>query len=386
MTTASELIAGALRLINVPGRGATLASEDQSNALLALQELLNTNAVSKQFVPGIKRHFFTLQTGSIYTYGSGSQYDFRSDAFGGFLGDPAPIGIESAYVRMGSVITNNELVSEYRFGNVSTWILTGGMSISDNELAVQSAVGTATQSLPAANLTGTRTYTIRMSINVNAGSAVVQLRNNGAAFVSYTLDASGNYDFDFVWPAGTVPDVRVVSTIADDFTMTLLSIIERGQPRLELPDGQGTDFMCRVIDQAQYNRQPVKGAGGNNGQGRVYNILYSRSAGQAGELRLDVPGSAGDILIMDVLTNSLVIENPNDDINLNPEAMQWLRYALADIVSGEYGKSLNQRQVQIMEDAWETLAAGTMRMNTLGVDPGLRTRRGRFGITTGNSQ
>ena len=60
MTTASDLIKGALRLINVPGLGASLAAEDQSNALSALQELLNTNAVSKQFTPGIKRHFFTL--------------------------------------------------------------------------------------------------------------------------------------------------------------------------------------------------------------------------------------------------------------------------------------------------------------------------------------
>ena len=60
---ASELISRALRLINEPGRGATLSADDQQDALEATQEILDSESVSKQFVPGISRHFFPMVAG-----------------------------------------------------------------------------------------------------------------------------------------------------------------------------------------------------------------------------------------------------------------------------------------------------------------------------------
>jgi hypothetical protein len=76
------------------------------------------------------------------------------------------------------------------------------------------------------------------------------------------------------------------------------------------------------------------------------------------------------------------VARPSDTIGVNPEAIRWLRYALADNVSGEYGKELNRRQLEILEDAWNQLAASNRRINPLGVDAGLR-RRSRWSITSG---
>lgn len=381
MTTANELIARALRLINVPGRGASLAPEDLSNALLALQELLDSEAVSKQFVPGIRRHFFTLSAAkAIYSYGAGSQFDLRSDDFGNFVGDPAPIQLESGFVRQGSTITNNEQVNNYRFGNVGTWILTGGMAISNNVIAATLAVGTGTVAVPNVDLTGATTYTLRIRAVVTAGIVTIALRNNAAAFITYSLDASGDYQFDIVWPAGTVPTILVTSAITTDFSISTLSLIKRGLERLALPDGQGTDYPLVPISQVDYNRLGIKGAGSL--AARPYRYLYTRSAGSAGDLRFDQTPTAGDILAFDVLVNTVQVSQPSDTIGLNPEAMKWLRYALADNVSGEYGKSLDARQLKILEDAWSQLATSNRRINTLGVDAGL-LRRGRWSINTG---
>jgi len=84
MTTANELIVRALRLINQPGRGAKLAAEDLTNAFEALQEILDSEAVTKQFVPGIRRHFFDcVSAKSIYTYG-GAGPDLDASPFRNF--------------------------------------------------------------------------------------------------------------------------------------------------------------------------------------------------------------------------------------------------------------------------------------------------------------
>ncbi len=46
-TTAAQLITKALRLINIPGRGANLTAEDQAAAFDVLQDLLASESVSK---------------------------------------------------------------------------------------------------------------------------------------------------------------------------------------------------------------------------------------------------------------------------------------------------------------------------------------------------
>ncbi len=383
MTTALNLITRALRLINQPGRGATLAPEDLTGAFEALQEILDSEAVSKQFVPGIRRHFFDFIGGqSIYSYGANPGDDLDSSAFGNIYGDPAPIGIESAYVRAGSTITNNELVDEYRFRNVGDWIVDANAVLANNEYRVE-APGVATSSTQAflvpAPVAG-ETYTLRIIAEVNSGQAFINLRETAVAFDTFIIDSSGTYEYDFVWTPGVVlPDIEIASALAaDDFSLTLLSIIPRGLDRLSLPDGQGSDYNMIKMDQTHYNRQFTKG-----NLGRPYHWLYTRAGGQEGQLRFDNRGTTGDILVMDVLVNSVAVNNVNDTLRINPQAIKWLRYALADNVAGDYGKELSYRQTQIMEDAWNMLASGNRRQNKLGVDRGIRQRQ-RFDINRGD--
>lgn len=385
MTTASELITRSLRLLNQPGRGAKLAAEDTNNAFAALREILNSEATSKQFVPGIRRHYFNLQSDkAIYTYGASPQLDFRSDDFGidPSQGDPAPIHIEAAYVRGGSTITNNEVVEEYRFENLGAWVLAGGAVIANNFLTIEQFIATAdlalnTGAAASVDLTGSTTYTLRTNLQVNNGTVQIELLNNAVVFDTYVLDSSGKYSFDFVWPAGTLPSIRVSTLLAtDDVKFTDLSILERGLERVTVPDSQGSDYRITLIDQTRYNRRFTKGTGG-----RPYAILYTRSfsgiAGNGvgqGEIRFDNAGIAGDILVMDVLVNKVSINTINDTLRISEAGEKWLRYALADDLSGEYGKTLNTRQISIMDAAWDQLAASNRRNNMLGVDRALRER------------
>lgn len=379
MTTANDLIKRSLRLINQPGRGAQLAPEDLTFAFEALQEILDSEAVSKQFVPGIVRHFFPFVTGkSIYSYGNFPGADWESSAFGNIYGDDAPIKIEMGYVRAGSVITDNELIDEYRFRNLGAWTEVAPGSVENNELVITDQGG-VTNAVLIPDLTGSTTYTLRMNIEVNADTVTVQLLNNAIAFETYILDASGVYEFDFVWPAGIVPSVSILGTaLGADATMTLFSILPRDTERLTLPDGQGSDYHMIQVDQAHYNRRFTKG-----NLGRPYHYLWSRSADGRGEMRFDNQGVSGDIAVFDVLVNKVSIETVNDELRLNPAAMKWLRYALADDVAGEYGKMLSPRQLTIMDQAWDKLAVSNRRMNMLGVPRALRQRQ-RFDINRGD--
>lgn len=382
MTTANDLIKRSLRLINQPGRGALLAPEDLTFAFEALQEILDSEAVSKQFVPGIVRHFFPFVTGkSIYSYGNFPGADWDSSAFGNFYGDDAPIKIEMGYVRAASTITNNELVDEYRFRNVGSWVVDANAALANNEYRVE-APGLATSStqplLVPAPIPGD-TYTLRVNAEVFADTFTINLRDATVPFESYVIDSSGVYEFDFVWGTNVAPDIEIASTaIGADFSMVLLSVLPRDTDRLTLPDGQGSDYHMIQVDQAHYNRRFTKG-----NLGRPYHYLWSRSALGHGEIRFDNQGVGGDICVFDVLVNKVSIETVNDELRLNPAAYKWLRYALADDVAGEYGKMLSPRQITIMEAAWDKLAVSNRRMNMLGVPRALRQRQ-RFDINRGD--
>lgn len=385
MRTALELIKSSLRLINQPGRGAALAAEDQTQAFESLQEILDSEAVTKQFVPGIRRHYFPfVNAKSIYSYGANPGDELDSSAFGDLYGDPAPIAIEYGQVLANSSILNNEIIDEYRFRNVGTWVVDAAAALANNEYRVEvPGVVTSTTQVPAtpnaAPVPG-ETYTLRVLIEVNAGEAIINLRDSAVAFESYTLDASGAYEIDFVWGTVVAPDIEIETTdIAADFSMTLLSILPRGADRITVPDNQGSYYAMTEIDQINYNRRFTKAT-----LGRPYYYLYTRDAGQAGEIRFDNQGVTGDILVLDVLVNKVQLNNINDTLRVNPQAIKWLRYALADHVSGEYGKELSPRQITIMDNAWSLLAAGNRRINMLGVQRGLRMNPRRFDINRGD--
>lgn len=389
MPTARQLIPRALRLINEPGRGGVLQSEDLEDGLEALQEILDGGAVSKQFVPGISRHFFPLVSGqSIYSYGAGAGLDFRSDDFGSLvsaLGDPAPIKIEDAYIRAGSSITDNEVIDEFRFEATGAWSVDANADIVDNQYKVETpaAATSTTQALTngATSLVAGGIYRLRVDAVITAGDFNIELRDSAAAFQTFTIDSSGFYDFDFTWPTIVAPDINITTDLTtDDIRINSISLIAQSKrERLELPDARGSDYFVRVSDQKHYNRQHSKGIGG-----RAQNLLYSRAAEQLGELRLDYAALQGDILVMDVLVNRTRVNSLDDELRLNPQGLKWLRYALADSLAGEYGKSLSRRQITIMEEAWTALASSNRRVNNLRVDKGLRQRRRGFNIDRGD--
>lgn len=372
---ASELITRALRLINEPGRGSRLSAADQADAFEALQEILDSEAVSKQFVPGIRTHFFPLQSDkSIYSYGASAQADLRSDDFDD---DPLPTKIESAYIRQGATITNNELVDEYRFESTGNWVIGSGGRIENNQYVVNDPAGAVSTTQTLSPVAG-RTYTLRVNVEVITGTVQIRFRNSATPFEIFILDSTGAYEFDFPWSTVSTPDVEISTALAtDDIKISSLSLIERGKQRLELPDRVGSDYNVDVIDQERYNKRFSKGT-----SGRPYELLFSRNF-PVGEIRFDNAGIAGDILVMDVLVNRVLVNRLSDTIRLHPSATKWLRYALADSVAGEYGKDLSSTQQRIMSDAWTKLATGNRRVNTLRVDRALRPRP-RFDINRGD--
>ena len=369
--TANELIKRALRLINVPGRGASLSQEATQEALAALQEIVDSESVSKFFVPGIQRHFFQLQSNkSIYSYGRSAQVDLRSDDFDG---DPAAIKIEGAYIKSGSQIINNEKVDEFRFESIGNWVTTGGATIVNNEARMVDA-GTVSQSL---TLSVNTTYTLRINIDVNIAQCLLVLQQNAVDILNVALDSTGAYEFDFTF-TDSLPTISFTTTSGQDVTLFDVSIRERGKPHLELPDEQASDYEIDVINQNEYNREFTKGTGG-----RTYRLLYSRKFPYS-EIRFDNSSIAGDILVMDVLVNNVEITDKNSVIRLHSDAIKWLRYELGDCMAGEYGKALTANQVRIKDDAWNSMASGNRRYNTLEIDGALRTRPTRFNINRGD--
>ena len=124
---------------------------------------------------------------------------------------------------------------------------------------------------------------------------------------------------------------------------------------------------------------PIRGKGNS---GRPYQILFARNYPIA-ELRLDNTGTNGEILILDVLVNRVAIDSLESELRIHADERKFLRYTLADEMAGEYGKALSRRQVKIMDDAYDKLAAGGLRMNMLSVDRALRSRP-RYNINHGD--
>lgn len=358
---ASELIVKALRLINVPGRGAVLSGTDQQLAFEALQDLLNAESVSKYFQTGVRRHFFPMQANkSIYSYGPGAELDTNQ------FNDPAPIQIEDAYIREGSTILSNEQVQSSDFTTATGWTAGAGWLIANSRATISPGNNGSTLTQTLSLVSGT-TYTVVIDMTQNAGSINVTVNQDATPILSQTLAGSGLFSFEIGF-AGTASDIVFTADALADINLLSVSVIEKGRDQVELPESQGSDYSITIIDQIRYNRRFTKGTGG-----RPYEIFYSRSFPN-GDLRFDNSAVPGDILIMDVAINLAAVSSPNDEIKLHDSAIKWVKYKLADELSGEYGKQLRPRQVAIMDEAWDLLAAGNERLALLEVDRALRGR------------
>ena len=365
---ASTLIARALRLINVPGRGAILGSADLDAAFTTLQDLLNAESVSKMFNPGIRRHFFpTIAAQDIYAYGPGPGTDFDTRDFD----DPVPVNIEDAYIRVGSTFRTNELVGNDRFDDSSIWTANAGWLLTNGEAQASAAAGTLEQTI--SNLEIGQVYRLKFDTEVFAGDFTI-------AIDTFSIAVTATSSYEFTWTATVASALLSITPGGGAFTGTLDNVSIRRVDRPERTElvGKGSDYRIDVIDQKHYNDRFSKGTGG-----RPYQILWSRTF-PIGEIRFDnSPAGPSDILVMDVTVNRVAIETTNDEILMHDDAIKWLRYQLAFEMAPEYGKVLAPPALKTLEEANNRLFAGNFRRNTLRVDSALRNRRS-FDINRGD--
>jgi hypothetical protein len=364
---ASTLIARSLRLINAVGRGGTLSNEDETAGFDVLQEILDSESVSKMFQTGIRRHFFaTVASEHIYSYGEGGQFDSLD------FDDPAPIRIEDAYIRVGSTIQNNELVVNDRFDDSSAWTQGVGWLIVNGTAEATAATGTLLQLL--AGLTIGVTYRVKVSAEVFAGDVTLTIDT-----LTMVIDSTGDYDFTYTATTAT-PTITFTPNAVTFFTGTIDDASVRDIDSAERTEliGNGSDYQIDVIDQYHYNIRFSKGTGG-----RPYQLLYSRNF-PLPEIRFDnaSPGPS-DILVMDVTINRISLSDPSQEIRMHPDARKWLRYAIAYEIAPEYGKELKPSSVRVMNEAWDRLVAGNTRINSLRMDQALRKRQS-FDINRGD--
>lgn len=373
MRTARQLVTRALQLINVPGRGSDLDDADLTAGFETLQELLDSSAVSRAFQPGIARHFFPLTLNkAIYTYGPGGELDSQL-----YFDQPAAISLEDAYIRGSGQILDNEQVTDSRFGSAAGWTLGTGWSIANNLASL--AAGNSGETLDQAlALEADTDYVVKVTVDQVDSTITVDI-TSGTALLNVSLDSSGTYEYE-IRPSVAGGTLTVTADDADSaFDISHISIVEKGKSLSELQEDTGYDYPLRMSDQKSYNSFAAKGSGG-----RPDRILFSRSYPLA-EIRFDTAPLSGDILVMDVRVNLAQVTDVNDTLKLNPEAMKWLRYQLANELAGEYGKELSMNQLRIMDRAYEDMAAANTRKNRLKVDAGLRTGRGRYNINRGDN-
>lgn len=376
-TTARDIVTRGLRLINVPGRGALLPKTDAVEALEALQDIVTSYSTSEQFVPGVTRHFFALQElKDVYRYGPGLEApDFDSSLFN----SGAPIRIESAYIRAGAQIIDNRLVANSRFNGSTGWTPTAPTWEIRNGQA-RFNPGTADVSIAAATnptLSVDTQYTLTLSVSLNAGTIRVQVVSTPGALdgLLATIDTSGTYTFKFFPQEAGEHQVLILTSSTDaSGTIDNVNLIQTGQDTLTLT--RGNDYHVRLIDQEEYNRRYTKGT-----NGRPYEIFYSRGAGVS-EVRFDNSGTAGDILVMDVLP-VLSIDSLDQELPINSDAFNWLKYELAYQMAGQYGKALTRDQINIKNSSYELMAAGNRRLPGLRVDRALAIRP-RFDVNRGD--
>lgn len=363
---ASTLIARALRLINVPGRGAVLSTTDQSAAFDVLEDILSSESVSKLFQPGIRRHFFpTVAAQDIYSYGPGPGTDFDTRDFD----DPSVVRIEDAYIRVGSTLVTNELVSNDRFDDASAWTVGAGWILVNGEAQATAAAATLSQAL--SGLTIGETYKVKIDAQVFAGSITLDID-----VLNIAITGTGNYEFTYVATTDT-PTFLVTPTVftgvVDNCSVRLLS-----RPERTTLEGKGSDYRIEIIDQKHYNDRFSKGTGG-----RPYQILFSRNW-PTPEIRFDnSPSGPSDILVMDVTVSRVGVTSINSELRVHDEALKWLRYQLAHEMAPEYGKTLSPSAQVERRDAQNRLFASNNRRNTLRVDSALRNRRS-FDINRGD--
>ena len=367
MVTAADIIEGGLRLINVPGRGASLSASDLADGLAALKDIISSASVSKSFVPGIRTQFYALTSGTdSYTLGPGAVLD--TSPFGGGV----PIKVEDAYIRANATITSNQKITNGNFSVATGWTLGANWSIAGGKMTIGTGgTGVASQSLTLA----AGTYVLKVGVVHRASSVAMRVLEDATPVLSRTLNENGDFEYEFTISGGSTWTIDFTANATSDLDFDNVSIIERGKDEQSL--SSGSDYILELTDQSTYNRLFSKGDGG-----RPCRLLFSRGRPFA-TLKFDNAALSGDILVIDVVSGATAVSKTTDTVEVNDEAVKWLKYRLAFEMAGQYGKELSASQMMTMKGAYSDMAAGNHRINRLRPDPALVARQ-RFSIDRGD--
>jgi hypothetical protein len=234
-----------------------------------------------------------------------------------------------------------------------------GWSIANNLLSIDDR-GDYESTTQTVTLTAGVTYTVLVSTTHRAGSVTLTI-DDGVELLSEVLDTTDSYSFSITpGNGGSTTVTFTADTGVDDADMdvSLCSVIQTGYDIKTLNAG-GTDFPLQCLDAHELNDIAVKNSGY-----RPDKLLYSRTY-PLGKIYFDAPCVAGEILVMDVQVNRMAITQSSDTLQFHPQAQLWLRYALADMLAGEYGKELTQSQRMTLDRAWDALSSSNRKANML---------------------
>lgn len=371
-STVRQLLVRALRLINEPGRGMDPDDDDLSDAFDVFMDIVNSEGVSRLFRPGIRTHFFNVNSAQfIYTYGPGGEFDSND------FNDGVPVAVESAYLRADDDIVNNEKITNGEFEDgTNDWTLGAGWSVLNAQANFNQSVGDGTLSQALA-WTTTTVYLIKFDVVIDTGAANFSV--DGGLFTT-DITASGSYVFEYTAVnASTSLAFASVNASGDKYSVDNISIIEKGKEKVELRNGNGragSDYPIRIMDQRTFNREFSKGTGG-----RPDKLLFSRSWPLA-EIKFDQLPTFGEVLIMDVTTIPTHAD-VNTVLQFHTSSYKYLRYQIASDIAPEYGKELSAKQERTLTQAKNLMYVGNKRQNTLRMDHALLGRR-RYNINQGD--
>ena len=373
---ASELVRRSLKLINVPGIGQSLDNVELQDGFDALKEFIDSEAVSPFFVPGIRRHFFNLTSGkAVFSYGTGKDLDTTP------FGDPHPVEIENAYIRLNGSIDSTPILTELLSNPSFTesgigWRMTGTGTYNDSTPG-QAEITLGDVLFQSIVVPNEKTYTLTVDVDTLAGgSGTLTIDALAAESFSQVISAAGTYTYtittSLITAASPLLTVRAF-TSGGSVTATInsISLTETTTPHTLVE--AGTDLPVKVMkDRMSLTSTVIKTT-----SGIADRLYYSRQYNQ-GELQLDYQAQAGHMLVMEVTVNTVAITELSDTLKFNDEQIRYLRYALANDVAGEYGKALNKSQMDILKDARQSVHGVNKRTHQN--RPGIFNKSKRFDI------
>lgn len=107
MTTTLDLITGAGRLLGVVRKGEALDNDEASDGLSALNAMLNAWGSETLIALARVRETFTLTSSASYTIGTGKTFNTVN-----------PINISSAFVRVGTIDYDLEIISDEEYEEI----------------------------------------------------------------------------------------------------------------------------------------------------------------------------------------------------------------------------------------------------------------------------